>query len=177
MPGVSPRASQRLDPVSRLGPPRPGTLLRALLVAALLGLAAAVLYADPGADSGARLPAGSGSSPAASDGPLPLPSDRVGVPVRLVDAAPLVVLRPGDRVDLVALPAAGPDPPADAADTADAGPHGAGPPVTLAARALVLDAVADAYSPVLYLALTQAQARAVLSVAPDVQFAVVVRPG
>lgn len=171
---MSPRSSDRLDPVSRLGPPRPGTLLRALLVAALLGLAAAVLYAEP--DSGSALPSGSAPAAVPSDGPLPLPSGLVGVPVRLADAAPLVVLRRGDRIDLVALPAPPDDVPSPAGRSDGPGAAGGEDLPVLAAGALVLD-VADTHTPVIYLALTRTQAYAVLSAAQGVQFAVVVRPG
>jgi hypothetical protein len=172
---VSPRTSDRLDPVSRLGPPRPGTLLRALLVTALLGLAAAALYTE--ADSGCTLSSGSSPTPRASDGPLPLPSGLVGVPVRLADAAPLAVLRRGDRVDLVALPAPPDDVPSPAGRSDGPAAAGGEDPSVLAAGALMLDAVADAHNPVIYLALTRAQAHAVLSAARGVQFAVVVRSG
>lgn len=153
------RSADRLDPVRRLGVPRAGTLIRVSLVAVLLCLAAAALYADPGDQAPPTAP----TAPATPvGGRLPLPDGLVGVPVRLADPAPLAVLGPGDRVDLVALPS-----------QADGG----GPPQVLANAALVLDAVGGDEPPVLYLALPDAQARAVLATPPEARFGVIVRPG
>lgn len=159
------RSVDRLDPVRRLGPPRPGTLLRVSLVAVLLCLAAAALYAETGTGQAAATIAPGATSPAATpSGRLPLPPGLVGVPVRLTDAAPLAVLRPGDRVDLVELPGQAPV----------AGSPGSVPQV-LAAGVLVLDAIAGADPPVLYLALTETQAGRVLGTPPDARFGVIVR--
>ncbi|MFI6825070.1 flagellar biosynthesis protein FlgA [Micromonospora sp. NPDC050187] len=174
-----------LRPVRWRGRPGAGPLLRAGLVATLLGLAATVLYAPPGcgpapgaAPAGtASAPAGpapassapTGPPPAAADGgagdraggALPLPGGTVGVPVRLAEPAALAVVRPGSRVDLLALPAAGP------ATT-----------VLLASRALVLDVVGAGDldgSSALYLALAPPQAERVVGQPEGSRFAVIVR--
>jgi hypothetical protein len=154
-------------------------MLRTGLVAALLLTAAGVLYAGggdparegaPGPAATPELPAGAsgaGTDPATYPGPelgsgsvadgarLPIPDGLVGVPVSLGDPSSLAVLRPGDRIDLLAVPAAG------------------GEPVGLAtgARVLAVDRTAAA----LLLALTPDQGRAVVSVpATTTSFVVVV---
>ncbi|MEV0155302.1 flagellar biosynthesis protein FlgA [Micromonospora sp. NPDC050686] len=163
-----------LRPVRRPRLPRGGTLLRITLVAALLGLAAAVLRTPAGcptapARPGARpvAPATTAGGPAAvpqpsPGGALPLPPGAVGVPVRLAEPAALAVLRPGARVDLLVVPAGG--------RTAEA--------VLVAADARVLDVVgagaADGSS-ALYLALTPEQARRAVGQPEGSRFAVVVR--
>ncbi|MFJ8582734.1 flagellar biosynthesis protein FlgA [Micromonospora sp. NPDC093277] len=151
------------------GLPRGGTLLRAALVAALLGLAAAVLQPSagcppPGAAPVQPAPAATSSPPA--DGrpsnALPLPSGAVGVPVRLAEPAALAVLRPGARVDLLVAPAGG----------------AAGEATLLASRALVLDVVGAGAvdgSSALYLALRPEQAQRTVGVPEGSRFAVVVR--
>ncbi|GLY26578.1 flagellar biosynthesis protein FlgA [Micromonospora sp. NBRC 101691] len=178
-----------LRPVRWPGRPGAGPLLRAGLVATLLGLAAVVLYAPPGcgpAPGGApaatatapTVPAPAASSPESAPpvvadaesgeraddrpgGALPLPGGTVGVPVRLAEPAALAVVRPGSRVDLLALPAAGP------ATT-----------VLLASRALVLDVVGAGDldgSSALYLALAPPQAERVVGQPEGSRFAVIVR--
>ncbi|MFI6227774.1 flagellar biosynthesis protein FlgA [Micromonospora echinospora] len=169
-----------LRPVRWPGRPGAGPLLRAGLVATLLGLAAVVLYAPPGcgpAPGAAPAPttsAPTGPAPASSPdgappavagerngGALPLPGGTVGVPVRLAEPAALAVVRPGSRVDLLALPAAGP------ATT-----------VLLASRALVLDVVGAGDldgSSALYLALAPPQAERVVGQPEGSRFAVIVR--
>jgi hypothetical protein len=128
-------------------------------VAALLALAALVLWTEPhgrpGPDPAVRPPAEPqlGSS-APADGRLPVPAGLVGVPVRLADPAALAVVRPGDRIDLLA-------------------ESGNGSTV-YAARALVLDVAAADDGPVLYLALPEAQARSVGAAAASAHFAVIV---
>ncbi|MGS2614102.1 hypothetical protein ACVCAH_06160 [Micromonospora sp. LZ34] len=129
--------------------------------------------ASPGEDrSGGTAPGGAGrpggpgpwgdegAAPGGRPAPLPVPSGAVGVPVRLAEPAALAVLRPGARVDLLAVPAAG----------------GAG--TLLASRALVLDVVgADALDAgaALYLALPPDQARRAVSQPEGSRFAIVVR--
>ncbi|GAA4572850.1 hypothetical protein GCM10023176_36610 [Micromonospora coerulea] len=163
-----------LAPVRWRGLPRGGTLLRVALVAALLGLAAAVLGTPSGCPPGTT-PAAPGPSPSAGPtvgpsaagpgsrgGALPLPDGAVGVPVRLAEPAALAVLRPGARVDLLVVPAGG----------------AAGEAVLLAARALVLDVVgADTVdgSSALYLALRPEQAQRAVGLPEGSRFAVVVR--
>ncbi|OZV74983.1 flagellar biosynthesis protein FlgA [Micromonospora echinospora] len=173
-----------LRPVRWPGRPGAGPLLRAGLVATLLGLAATVLYAPPGCDPApgaapaATASAPTGPAPASSPddappvvadagtddrtgGALPLPGGTVGVPVRLAEPAALAVVRPGSRVDLLALPAAGP------ATT-----------VLLASRALVLDVVGAGDldgSSALYLALAPPQAERVVGQPEGSRFAVIVR--
>jgi hypothetical protein len=166
----------RLDPVGKLRLPRRATLLRTGLVAALLLTAAGVLYTGQGgpAPDGAPSPpatpgplagsAGAGpGAPGADSGPgataggtrLPIPDGLVGVPVSLGDPSSLAVLRPGDRIDLLAVPAAG------------------GEPVGLATGALVL--AVDRTAAALLLALTPEQGREVVSVpATTTSFVVVV---
>ncbi|PZF86376.1 flagellar biosynthesis protein FlgA [Micromonospora deserti] len=92
--------------------------------------------------------------------PVALPDGTVGVPVRLAEPAALSVLRPGARVDLLAVP---PD---------------AGEARLLAAAALVLDVMgAEAVdgSSALYLALDPRQARRAVSQPEGTRFAVLVR--
>jgi hypothetical protein len=153
----SPDRRDRLDPVRRIAPPRPAVLLRAAVVMLLLLLAAGLLYAGPVEAPGqpARW-----SQPATPG----VPAGFVGVPVRLDDPSSIAVLRPGDRVDLLGLPTeAGANPSADRTIS------------TLAREALVLDALAGPDTPVLLLALTDAEAHAVASVADRVRFGVIVR--
>jgi hypothetical protein len=148
-------ADERLDPVRRLRPPRPSSLLRSVLVASLLGLAAAALYAEPEPapvrEAAAPTPSG---SPA---GRLAVPPGLVGVPVHLADPAALAVVRTGDRVDLTAA-------------------AGGASSAVLAASVLVLDVAATGETAVLYLAVTEAQARSLTGARPDVRFGVMVRP-
>ncbi|MFI0795982.1 flagellar biosynthesis protein FlgA [Micromonospora rubida] len=155
-----------LRPVRRPRLPGRSALLRAALVAALLGLAAAVLQTPAGCP---QPPGGSGSpgpGPSPSTGgppsPLPLPDGAVGVPVRLAEPAALAVVRPGARVDLLAVPADGRAAEAD----------------LLASRALVLDVVgagaADGSS-ALYLALRPEQAQRAVGLPEGSRFAIVVR--
>ncbi|WP_229402779.1 flagellar biosynthesis protein FlgA [Micromonospora okii] len=179
-----------LRPVRRPRLPGRSALLRAALVAALLGLAAAVLHAPPGcppppaASPGSAAtrppggpPTGSGTAPsgtsashgrASPPGPgappsaLPLPDGAVGVPIRLAEPAALAVVRPGARVDLLAVPAGGP-------------PGGAG---LVAPGALVLDVIgADATdgSSALYLALSPPQARKAVTLPDNTRFAIMIR--
>ncbi|MFU8870789.1 flagellar biosynthesis protein FlgA [Micromonospora sp. SL4-19] len=157
-----------LRPARWRGVPRGGTLLRVVLVAMLLGLAAAVLQAPTGCPPGSAPagPAPTASPPPQGDGDpsgaLPLPSGSVGVPVRLAEPAALAVLRPGARVDLLVIPAGG----------------AAGEATLLAPRALVLDVVgagaADGSS-ALYLALRPEQAQRAVGAPEGSRFAVVVR--
>ncbi|SCL18376.1 flagellar biosynthesis protein FlgA [Micromonospora inyonensis] len=174
-----------LRPVRWPARPGPGTLLRAGLVAALLGLAVTILYTPPGctpvpgaAPPGTAAPTGSpaptGTDPSGppavaaregrgdrTGGSLPLPDGTVGVPVRLAEPAALAVVGPGSRVDLLALPAAGPV-----------------TTVLLASGALVLDVVGAGEldgSSALYLALAPPQAQRVVGQPEGSRFAVVVR--
>jgi hypothetical protein len=168
---MAPYPADRLDPVGRLRLPRRPTLVRATLVAALLLTAAGVLYA--GAEP-ARPGSGTATDPADPAGPaaaadtappghppgtperLPIPPGLVGVPVALGDPGRLAVLRPGDRVDLLAVPAAG------------------GEPVRLASGAPVL--AVDHAAATLLLAVTPEQGRAVLAEpAASTTFAVIIR--
>lgn len=163
-------APARLDPVGRLRLPRRATLLRLAAAALLLLTAAGALYAGDRGPAGDREPAGdrgpaeaatpaSGATgtpfPPAAGQRLAIPDGAVGVPVTLGDPAGLAVLRPGDRVDLFAVPAAGGEPDRVAGDT----------PV------LAVDRSAAA----LLLALTPAQGRAVVSARAGTVFAVLLR--
>lgn len=102
-----------------------------------------------GPPTGDRL--GSGSGRAA------LPSGTVGVGVTLADPAVLGLLRAGDRVDLLAVPATG-------------------APATLAENATVLVTPTDAGAAALQLAVRPGPARAVLAQPATARFAVLVRP-
>ncbi|SCL18450.1 hypothetical protein GA0070624_1531 [Micromonospora rhizosphaerae] len=161
-----------LRPVRWRGLPRSGTLLRAALVAMLLGLAAAVLQTPSDCPPGATPVTPPPTAPASGDGrppengargeALPLPSGSVGVPIRLAEPAALAVLRPGARVDLLVVP-----PGRATAEIA-----------LLASRALVLDVVgaeAPDGSSALYLALAPEQAQRAVGLPEGSRFAVVVR--
>lgn len=159
-----------LRPVRRPRPPGARAVLRAVLVAALLVLAAGVLYTrEP-----TSCPAPTGALPSdepAPAGPVPggptptrlaLPPGLVGVPVRLAEPAALAVLRPGARVDLLAAPASGE----------------AGGPTLLAPRALVLDVVGAGSTdgfPALYLALQPDQAHTTAGMPENTRFMIIVR--
>jgi hypothetical protein len=143
-------------------------VVRGALVAALLALAAGVLYArEPSASCPPAVGAAPTSAPG-SESPAPggepprpaLPSGLVGVPVRLAEPAALAVVPPGARVDLLAS-------------------RGDGKPKLLASEALVLDVVdADAVAggyPALYLALPPDRARAIAGMPEDTRFTVLVR--
>jgi hypothetical protein len=162
------------------------------LATVLLALAAGVLYArepqpacppaavtatGPSGEVTATHPAGATPDPAAlevrdlgaraSAGPrLPLPPGAVGVPIRLAEPAALAVVRPGARVDLLAVPAAG-------------GSARPTEPALVAARALVLDVVtAEAavdVSTALYLALPPEQAHRAVGMPDSTRFAIIVR--
>lgn len=150
----------RLSPARRWSLPARRTLLRAVLVTALLGLAAGLLYLDPppAAPSSCLAPSAAASqaaTPSSTAGRLPVPAGLVGLPVALAEPAAAAVVHPGDRVDLVA-------------------GSGAGQP--LARDALVLGAVGADPAPVLYLAMNEVQAKAVLRVGSEIRFNVIVRP-
>jgi hypothetical protein len=164
--------------------PRRGTVLRLALATVLLALAGGVLYARepqptcPAAGTPSRAAAppdpSSAENPALGDptpraGPgLPLPAGTVGVPIRLAEPAALAVVRPGARVDLLAVPATG-DPAALRSTEPD----------LIAARALVLDVVtvdATVATPTaLYLALSPEQAQRAIAVPDGTRFAITVR--
>ncbi|MGC5018650.1 flagellar biosynthesis protein FlgA [Micromonospora sp. DT47] len=187
-----PDGARSLRPVRWPRRPGGGTLLRAGLVAALLGLAVIVLdtpagcpgsaipasgpspeatrgsapagrSADGSAPSGVVMPPGGAGPPGAGrPAALPLPSGAVGVPVRLAEPAALAVLRPGARVDLLVVPAG--------RTATEAG--------LLASGALVLDVVggdASDGSSALYLALRPDQAHRAVGQPEGSRFAVVVR--
>jgi hypothetical protein len=102
-----------LDPVRIVRPPRRRTTWRAA-VATVLTLAAAVAWSGAGGSDRAptaaspTLPASLPASPAAAptipvEGDrLPVPAGLVGVPVPLASPTATAILRPGDRVDLLA---------------------------------------------------------------------------
>ena len=168
----------RLDPV-RLRPPRARGLLRATGVAVLLALAAGVLWIDaddppacrgaaasPTASSAPPTPTGRGANTSA---PLPVPDGHLGIPVQVAEPATLAVVRPGDRVDLIARTG---DPTAAAGDTE--------PATVLARDVLVLavgpDPQASLDEGVVYLAMTADEAERVATASPEVPIGVMVRP-
>lgn len=176
--------TERLDPV-RLRPPRLRPLLRYALVAALLALAAGVLLLERPAPAGsARCPAVPRSSPSpAGDRTLAVPPGTVGVPVQLAEPATAAVLRPGDRVDVVARvarPGASPGAASTAPTSGNPSATDHSESVVLARDVLVLsvNSYADR-SPdegVIYLAMKKDQAQRVARTAPDVALGVTVRP-
>lgn len=191
---------RELRPVRWPGPPRRSTVLRAMLVAALLTLAGGLLHLGrPGTDCAgpvdrtprstrAAVPAPTTGAPGggsaretttAVDGPAAvttdgtgtgatgagtgqpiLPAGTVGVAIRLAEPAALAVVRPGTRVDLLAVP------PADGKS---------GQPVLLAGRVLVLGVTGADETAALYLALAPDVARRAVSVPGETRFAIMVR--
>ncbi len=111
-----------------------------------------------------------GSAAPQADGGVPrsgrpaVPAGLVGVPLRLAEPAALLLVRPGDRVDLLVVRAAG------------------GTPRPLAAGAAVLGVVGDTApdavpgSAALFVALTRRQADQAVGAPQDARFAVLVRP-
>lgn len=180
------REAHRLDP-ARFRPPRLRSLLRYAVVAALLTLAAGVLFVDPPAGTatlaGCRTGSAarpSGPSDAPSDSPsgapaadrraaLPVPSGLVGVPVQLAEPATAAVLRPGDRVDLIARTT---HPSGTAAPDPD--------DVVLARDVLVLSVdLSPDRSPdevVVYVAMPKDRAQRVARTAPTIPLGITVRP-
>ncbi|MEV0606838.1 flagellar biosynthesis protein FlgA [Polymorphospora rubra] len=175
-------ADRGLAPVRWPRRPRPATMLRAALVTVLLALAAVALTGRAGTDhtaacgpvtaapsapdAGADPPDPAGAPAPTTDGPagrLAVPVGSVGVPVRPAEPAALAVVRPGSRVDLLALPSGAGAPPAPE-------------PLRLAAGALVLDVVAVDGATALYLALTPDQANRTLGMPETTRFGVVVPP-
>ncbi|MGW0431480.1 flagellar biosynthesis protein FlgA [Micromonospora sp. NPDC003197] len=175
--------------------PRRATFLRATLVAGLLALAAGILYTqEPRQSCPAAIPATGGSDPEVSPSTsssatrvsptnsdpgleldptsapdrLAVPTGTVGVPVRLAEPAALAVVRPGARVDLLAVP----DGTGSAARSSE--------PTLLAARALVLGVIGSASAAdgtsALYLALPPDQANRVVGMPEGVRFSIIVRP-
>ena len=146
---------------------RRATMLRLAAVGALLAVAAAILWsAEPVSPCAPVTASTDGPSPSASpSATLALPAGTVGVPVRLADPAALTAVRPGARVDLLAVPPAGEQKPGVE-------------PLLLAGRALVLDVLtgdAGEIGSALYLALKPAQAQATIAQPEGSRFAIVVR--
>jgi hypothetical protein len=151
-------APARLDPVGRLRLPRRTTMLRLAVVAVLLLTAAGVLYTGDGPGRTDPQPPEAADQPepvAEAAGRLPIPDGMVGVPVPLGDPASLALLRPGDRVDLLAVSATG------------------GHPAPLADDTPVL--AVDSAAAVLMLALEPEQGRAVVSAPAGTVFAILLR--
>lgn len=136
-PGDPARASAPEDPAGSLAPEIPA---RSLAPEAPPGLPPA------GAGPGSSTPI---------EARQPIPPGLVGVPIRLGDPTGLAVLRPGDRVDLIAVAAAGAE------------------VVKLAPAAPVL--AVDRGAAALLLALSPARAETVLATPPDHVFAVILR--
>lgn len=175
------RRSQRLDPV-RWTPRRRGRLVRTGLVTVLLLLAGGVLLSGAGpaaasrclaADDGhgaATRPGQHGTTPGAgaprgrSDvGVADVPDGRLGVPVTVAQPGMAALLHPGDHVQLTAASA------------------GSGRAEIIARDLLVLRTAAAssdlADSSMVYLAMTEDQARRVAALGPDTRLGVAVRSG
>ncbi|MGW1161920.1 hypothetical protein ACWD48_27715 [Streptomyces sp. NPDC002519] len=77
---------------------------RRALTVGLAVTAAALVAAGPGGSEGARGHPGAGRHPTARARPAgePLPVEMVTAPVRIADGATVRLLRPGDRVDVIA---------------------------------------------------------------------------
>jgi hypothetical protein len=150
-----------LDPVRRPRLPRGRTLLRTGLVATFLLTALAALVAREPAAPCAPPPTAAASAPSVdASGRIAVPPGAVGVPVRLAEPAVLALVRPGDRVDLMA--------------TGDASPTPGRESPLLARDALVLGVVgADG---AVLLALSPDRARAIVGLPDGIRFGVIVRP-
>ena len=174
----------RLDPAGRLRLPRRTTTLRTVLVAVLLATAAGALHSGGppgdrpgmgGSDSAAATPDAAGTAvpgPAGAGGDrsrsatvppgwapeerVPVPEGMVGVPVALPEPGALAMVRPGDRVDLLSVPAEG------------------GAPAPVAQEVTVL--AVDPGSATVLLGLPPERAVAALSAPAGDRFALVVRP-
>jgi hypothetical protein len=152
------RGDERLDaPRLRFPVLRRATLLRGVVVAALLCLAAGVLLIDRAP------PATTPAAPrAAATSPAPvLPPGTVGLPLRLRDSGVVAVVRPGHRVDVLGATSDG-----RAAET-------------LATRVLVLRITARGDAPedgaLLYLAVTAEQAARLAGYTTEARITVTVR--
>ncbi|MDQ7906808.1 flagellar biosynthesis protein FlgA [Phytohabitans sp. ZYX-F-186] len=151
-----------LDPVRRPRLPRGRTLLRAGLVATFLLTAVAALFARDPAATCAPAPTAAPAPSVDASGRLAVPPGAVGVPVRLAEPAVLALVRPGDRVDLLAVGGATPTP----APSRE--------PAPLARDALVLGVVG--VDGAVLLALAPDRARAIVSLPDGTRFGVIVRP-
>lgn len=167
-----------LEPVGRIRWPRRHTLARMVAAALLLSTAAAVAWhgtdaSTSGGGSGVDgalttgNPSASPPPPALAHEPphatpptdgsrLAVPDGLVGVPVPLGSPAMTSLIRPGDRVDLLAV-------------------TDAGPPVVVAAGRVVLGV--DHADATLLLALTPEQAEEVVASPASIRFAVTIRSG
>ncbi|MEV0839713.1 RcpC/CpaB family pilus assembly protein [Actinocatenispora sera] len=165
------RRAERLDPI-RWSARRRSRLLRAAAVTALLVLAAGVLATGGGAAADEhRCTARAAPSPSRAARPGGrVPAGSVGVAVPVVGAGVGGLVHPGDRVDLTV--AGGTDP-----------TDGPGDPAEVLVRdALVLRGTtghsADmAGESVVYLAMTEQQARRVAGVEPSARIGLTLRPG
>jgi hypothetical protein len=173
---IRPGSDRQLAPVRWSSRPRASTVVRTALVAALLALAAGLLYAPDHPAPCETTPTPPAAPPPSDPAPaaqapsdrarLAVPDGAVGVPVRLAEPAALTVVRPGSRVDLVAVAAPG---------ASAAREH-----APVATEALVLGVVgADAAGPVdsppvLYLALPRDQAVRTIAMPDGVRFGIIV---
>jgi hypothetical protein len=173
----------RLDPM-RLRSPRIRSLLRYAAVAGLLALAAGTLLIDPSPQAGCRGRGGPAATAAQAPTPgrtptagplgsatttdrtpdppaaLTPPRNTVGVPVQLAEPGTAAVLRPGDRVDVIARTGS-----PDATTDQEA--------VVLAHDVLVISSSDEG---IVYLAIPPRQASRVSQMAPDVAVGVTVHP-
>lgn len=158
----------RLDPV-RWSPRRRSRLLRAGAVTLLLVLAAGVLLSGADGPPASTARCGSArSTPSArshaASGAATIPPGHRGVPVRVAQAGVAGLVRPGDHVELAVA--------RSGSDSAD----------VLVRDAVVLrDDVGDSFAPesgsVVYLAMTESEARRVAAATPEARITITVRPG
>jgi hypothetical protein len=166
------RRAERLDPI-RWSARRRSRLLRAAAVTALLVLAAGVLATGGAAADDHRCAAH--TAPAerhAVKAGGRVPAGSVGVAVPVTGAGVGGLVHPGDRVDLTV-----------AGGTGKAGAHGPGDPAEVLVRdALVIRGTTGHSADmeggsVVYLAMTEQQARRVAGVEPSARIGLTLRPG
>lgn len=149
-----------LDPV-RWSRRRRSRLVRAAAVAALLAVAAGILFTGAGPASAARCAVA--PSPSRSAPGVPIPAGKLGMPVRVDQPGLAGLLHRGDHVTLTV-----------AADSTDRAAILV--PDALVLRAPSGDSSVTSTGSVVYLAMTEEEARRTAAIAPDARIGVTVRP-
>ncbi|HEY3503990.1 MAG TPA: RcpC/CpaB family pilus assembly protein [Actinocatenispora sp.] len=164
------RRADRLDPV-RWSPRRRGRLVRGGLVAVLLALAAGVLLTGAGTASADRCVARSPSTapagsrpPSAATSAGTVPAGAVGLAVTVSQPGAAGLVRPGDRVDLTVARSDG--------DRAAILVRGA-----LVLRGTPGHSADNAGESVVYLAMSEDEARRVAGTEPSARIGIALRPG